>query len=386
MSEPITWRNVAAPNLAATAAFMQTGGESIDRGMTALANVAKGIADEQKGVELSSAIGALGKAKTDEERSALFDAQAARLGARGIDLKDLIAADQERHKTLQGDTKFATDQKAAVADLLTKELTQAGIKTENKTNETKFNHLLTEQAFADKTAEAELKKIASAIENDAASRAAAYSNIQSDRVMDALHTAQMNQVGKESKNQDREREAAALFFSSINDPANIDTDSAGNKSVNTKRLYDALAAKGVNPKDANAAKEIYDTAMDKDQMLKAAADNADKEEKYAFAEHEQKLRDESKMRAEALAATKATLDTDTSWLTGNFGQDKQYNSGAALVTAAYGTKYTDASGKTKYLPAAIVNELVKNNSNDGDLKEKAFVINMKKRIAELSKE
>jgi hypothetical protein len=123
------------------------------------------------------------------------------------------------------------------------------------------------------------------------------------------------------------------------------------------------------------------------EELKATASlQAANTEKRDFAKVEADLKTEAKNRDTALTSTLASLDTDTSIFTGNFGQDKQYNSGAALVTAAYGTQYTDASGKSKYVPPALINEIIKANNSDGDLNEKDFTDKMKILISQLAKE
>jgi hypothetical protein len=145
MSEPITWRSVSAPNFGASAALLNSGGETLNQGITSLANLATGIADKQKGIEVSNAVAALGKAANDSERGAIFDAQAANLRDQGIDLKDLIAADQARHLALNSDATLKSNLAMNDSNLAGNALTQAGQGIENKTLQGALDYQKTDQ-------------------------------------------------------------------------------------------------------------------------------------------------------------------------------------------------------------------------------------------------
>lgn len=174
MSEPITWRSVSAPNFGASAALLNSGGETLNQGITSLAAVAKGYADEQKGIAVSNAVADLSNTTNDADRMAAFTAHSANLKDHGIDLKDLIAANQAQHKTLQGDATFKSDQELSASNLAGNVLEQAGLGIKNKTDQSTLDNLPQVQGDAHNSALQNIRESNSNIRSSDAS--AAHSN------------------------------------------------------------------------------------------------------------------------------------------------------------------------------------------------------------------
>lgn len=172
MSEPITWRSVSAPNFGASAALLNSGGETLNQGITSLAAVAKGYADEQKGIAVSNAVADLSNTTNDADRMAAFTAHSANLKDHGIDLKDLIAANQAQHKTLQGDATFKSDQELSASNLAGNVLDQAGVIIKNKTDQSTLDNLPQVQGDAHLESKSSIKaNDASAAHSNAATTA-----------------------------------------------------------------------------------------------------------------------------------------------------------------------------------------------------------------------
>ena len=174
MSEPITWRSVSAPNFGASAALLNSGTETVNQGITSLAALAKGYADEQKGIAVSNAVADMSNATNDADLGSAFTAHSANLKDHGIDLKDLIAANQAQHKTLQGDATFASDQALSASNLAGNVLDQANQVIRNKTDQGELDNLPQVQGDAHNSALQNIRESNSSIKASDAS--AAHSN------------------------------------------------------------------------------------------------------------------------------------------------------------------------------------------------------------------
>jgi hypothetical protein len=268
MSETITWRSVAAPNFGSSAALMNAGSDSMNQGIASLAGLAKGVADEQKGIAVSNAVAALGKATNDTERGSIFDANAANLSASGIDLKDFIAANQAQHKTLQGDEAFKTNQELAASNLLANEsklktagLEQLGLGIKNQSEQKMFDHLATVQQQQDAAAALAIRvgdsNIATNASNAASHALSAAASAEHSRAL-------TGQIGKENSKTDLLRNAASKYATLLNDPSVLDTDPVTKTPViNQSKVYDLALKSGMNPIDIASGKQVYEGIIER---------------------------------------------------------------------------------------------------------------------------
>jgi hypothetical protein len=180
MSEPITWRSVSAPNFGASAALLNSGTETVNQGITSLAALAKGYADEQKGIAVSNAVADMSNATNDADLGSAFAAHSANLKDHGIDLKDLIAARQAQHTTLNSDAELKSN--LAMHDSTIKmndssmendAIKRIGYGFDNQTAEGKLKNLVLEQQDAHKSNEQNILQSNSSIATNAEQAASA---------------------------------------------------------------------------------------------------------------------------------------------------------------------------------------------------------------------
>lgn len=376
MSEPITWRSISAPNFGASAALLNSGSDTMNQGFTSLANLANGIADKQKGIEVSNAVAALGKATNDSERGAIFDANAANLSSRGIDLKDLIAADQARHLSLNSDAELVARQAMNDSNIRTNDSTIAGNVIQQKgygiANDTASKTL--ENLGVKQTDEHNLN--VSNISTNSAQAASAVASANNSN--DAISERSLARLKGEKLDAD-----TTLVLKMSQDPKYRNADGTANIAM----INEDLLAQGVPLKNIVAGIAGVDAVGRRPEQLAAAALVAEKQDKRDTFAYEQSIKDASKARDSERDSTIKRLDTDGGWYSGNFGQDSSNLDGSALITSAYGTTYTDASGKKQAVPSSIINQLVTaNQDKTGDLILEDFTNEFKKAVSRLAKE
>jgi hypothetical protein len=383
MSEPITWRSISAPNFGASAALLNSGSDTMNQGFTSLANLANGIADKQKGIEVSNAVAALGKATNDSERGAIFDANAANLRDHGIDLKDLIAADQARHLSLNSDAELVARQAMNDSNIRTND---SNIRTNDSTI---AGNVIQQKGYdiANDTASKTLENLGvkqtdehnlnvSNINTNTAQVASAVASANNSN--DAISERSLARLKGEKLDAD-----TTLVLKMSQDPKYRNADGTANIAM----MNEDLLAQGVPLKNIVAGIAGVDAVGRRPEQLAAAALVAEKQDKRDTFAYEQNIKDASKARDSERDSTIKRLDTDGGWYSGNFGQDSSNLDGSALITSAYGTTYTDASGKKQAVPSSIINQLVTaNQDKTGDLILEDFTNEFKKAVSRLAKE
>ena len=264
MSEPITWRSVSAPNFGASAALLNSGTETVNQGITSLAAVAKGYADEQKGIAVSNAVADLSNTTNDADRMAAFTAHSANLKDHGIDLKALIAANQAQHKTLQDDATFKSDQELSASNLAGNDLYQAGLEIKNRSEQKTLDHLGTVQQQQDDAAAVGLD----------VSRA----NIRSSDASAAHSNAATTALGVAAKKESDRTNSINSVFSLYQRPEFQRKDGTG---VDTGVLATEAQKLGISAENFNlglgAIKEASDQAAREAAAIKKAEDKREDE-------------------------------------------------------------------------------------------------------------
>jgi hypothetical protein len=323
----------------------------------------------------------LGKAANDSERGAIFDAQAANLRDQGIDLKDLIAADQARHLALNSDATLKSNLAMNDSNLASNVLEQAGLGIENKTNQGKLDYQVTEQTDLHAAAKQKLlESAASIVASNASAGASAASAEHSRAGTAALGDAKTEKVATEA--------GMAMLYKELTNPDNFIKDANGTPiGVDKKLAIKNTLASGVSMSNLIKGDTAYGLLTDEAAKAEAAKTVVANGEKRAFAQDEQNIKDVSKSNADAITATKNMLDTSNHWWTGNFGQDTEKLRGDAAITAAGAIRVKDPSGKEVGIsPLAIAAAVEKhthrgNWANGGDLDVEPFNETMKMEAA-----
>lgn len=375
MSEPITWRSVSAPNFGASAALLNSGGETLNQGITSLANLATGIADKQKGIEVSNAVAALGKAANDSERGAIFDAQAANLRDQGIDLKDLIAADQARHNTLNSDATLKSNLDMNASNLASNVLEQAGLTTKNLSEQKIYDHLDTVQKQADEEAALRIRVGDSSIATNAAQAAASAASANNSN--DAISERGLARLEKTKLDED-----TTLLLKLSQDPKYANADGTANMGMLTKDLQ----AAGVPLKNIVAGMGGVDVLGRREELKATASLQAANTEKRDLKQYEQNLTDASKANSDAKTSQKAAAVANSHWYT-----SAAYDAtNAAAIDSAHGAQATTSDGKMIRLdPSEISDVMVKSSipatfgeyGSGGELKTDVFLENIKSAMA-----
>jgi len=381
MSEAITWRSMAAPDFRSSAAMMSGGNETINQGINSLAALAKGYADEQKGIAVSNAVADISNTTNDADRMSVFNAHAANLKDRGIDQKDLIAANQAQRANLTAEGAARDTHDMSASNILTNTARQAGLAIENDMNRGKFDYQKTEQEQQTAKATMDLAVARSGIDVNA-------SSITSARINDALHQAQAGEIGQaraDAKAKEASTEAGmAILYKQLNNPENFIKDANGTPiGVDKKLALDKTLASNVSMSNILNGDAAMDKLTDEAAKAEAAKTTAANKEKRAFAQDEQNIKDVSKNNADAITAIKNNQDTSNHWWTGNFGQDTEKLGGDAVITAAGAIRVKDPSGKEVGISPLAIAAAVKEHShsgswvNGGDLDVDAFTKTMK---------
>lgn len=347
MSEPITWRSVSAPNFGASAALLNSGGETLNQGITSLAALAKGYADEQKGIAVSNAVADLSNTTNDADRMAAFTAHSANLKDHGIDLKDLIAANQAQHKTLQGDATFASDQALNASNLAGNVLTQAGLGIENKTKQGALDYQATEQEQKTGTYNQGILESNSNMRTNESQAASSALSAQAS----AEHSRAGTKALADAKTEkERGRNSALAYDKFASDPTMFSLDPKTRKPVlDQNKVHDAWVANGGNPLDLILGRETYKSMLETDKTEKADALESTRDYEQSNILLRQNAEDAYKEREAAITSLAATLPT------GLFGGTEDQNSGIATLRAAASQTFTDSSGHVAKVPMSIIN-------------------------------
>jgi hypothetical protein len=299
----------------------------------------------------------LGKAANDSERGAIFDAQAANLRDQGIDLKDLIAADQARHLALNSDATLKSNLAMNDSNLASNVLEQAGLGIENKTNQGALDNQLQVQGDAHN----------SALQNILESNF----TIEANKSSNALRQLQAGEIGAARKLLAEEKAATntgmAAYLKESQDLGNFT-----NGVPDRAKIIAKLSSLGVSPDimlKGFAAEKTFGGAEAIAEEAKIATAN---KEKRDFAAVEQALADASKGRTDARDALKAAQDTDTWWGSGNFGQDNEKVAGDAAISGAFATIVKDPSGKDVSFSPSDISRWATEHSDNGDLRVDEF--------------
>lgn len=363
MAEAITWRSMAAPDFRTSAYMMNVGNETINKGITSLADLAKGYVDEQKGIMSSDAIASLSGAKTDEERDNLFATLSDQLRASGIDQKELITANQAQHESFNSDATLKSNLAMNDSTMAGNAIEQKGAGILNNMNQGKFDYQVTEQQQQTDQAAMDILTGRSNIDTNAAqvdiARSKAASDALSARVSDALHKAQAGQIGKENKKEDLERNAAAQYAAILDDPSVLTKDPAtGEVVIDQSKAYDLGRARGMNPLDITLGRNAYNANTERDRTDAATLAATTKADKYAFSEHEQSLKDFAKNKADAKVAQKAGVDAGIHW----YSSDSYKASANAAVDAANAAQVVGPGGKIIRLDPSEISGLLSDSS------------------------
>lgn len=393
MGEPITWRSIAAPTLSAPAVIMRSGNDSMTKGIESLSTLAKGMADEQKGIALSDAVSVLSKAGNDNALNSAFDDRSAAFKANGLDQKDLIAAFQARHKALQEDQAFTNEFALNALKQKTEGLNQEGMVITNKTKQGELDYQPTEQKLNTATLEENLKKtqsdinvnnsnIASARARDALTRAqtvGAYNNQRLDNLRYA--EAKVKLAGTEKLGK-----AADAYFDAARNPENFTKNELGQNVVDYAKIDGMMRASGYTSQETLAGRNVTDDFLRRGEKVEAAKENAKLATKAAEAEFRQVLQDKSSDRKAALSASIGNLDADEHVWSGNWGLDSQKASGTSALTAAYNTTYENADGKeVRVDPIEIEKLRVKHSDFAGDMVAGPFMEDFSVLVSQLKK-
>jgi hypothetical protein len=359
MSEPITWRSISAPNFGASAALLNSGSDTMNQGITSLATLANGIADKQKGIEVSNAVAALGKAATDSERGAIFDANAASLGARGIDLKDLITADQAKHLSLNADATLAAHQAMNDSNIRTNDssiqndvIKRIGYGFDNQTAEGKLKNLVLEQQDAHNQSAASIRS------SDASANS---SNASAANSNDAISERKLNREERQST-----KDTANAVYGAFTDPNNITKDANGkpildvngNPTVDVGMAVTGLRKLGKSIDEINAGIANYDTTLRRPEIVAANALVAKKAEDRNLAKFTQDLKNEGELRTASKVADQAAAAAGSHGYT-----SAGYDAGvAAAIDTAYATQVTMPDGKIIRLDPIEISALRASNS------------------------
>jgi hypothetical protein len=363
MSEPITWRSVSAPNFGASAALLNSGGETLNQGITSLAAVAKGYADEQKGIAVSNAVADLSNTTNDADRMAAFTAHSANLKDHGIDLKDLIAANQAQHTTLNSDATLKSNLamhdstiKMNDSSIQNDAIKRIGYGFENQTAEGKLKNLVLEQQDAHKSNEQKLLESAANITASNASADASGASAEHSR-------AGTKALGDVALEKERGRNSALAYDKLASDPAMLSLDPVTRKPVlDQNKVHDAWVANGGNPLDLILGRETHKSMLETDKTEKADALEETRKHEGNLITLRQTAADDSKAREASLASDIATLDTD--W---NLFGDTELAKGTATLTAMYAKTYVDSKGNTVKVPTSLINAAKESAASNGDL-------------------
>ena len=352
MSEPITWRSISAPNFGASAALLNSGSDTMNQGFTSLANLANGIADKQKGIEVSNAVAALGKATNDSERGAIFDAHAANLRDHGIDLKDLIAANQAQHTTLQGDAAFKSDQELNASNLAGNVLTQAGLGIENKTKQGALDNQVLVQDDAHNSALQNILESNSSIRsNDASVNSSNASAANSNSAIKERLDAKTEKAATEA--------GMAMLYKELNNPENFIKDANGTPiGVDKKLALNKTLASGVSMSNLIKGDAAYGLLTDEAAKAEAAKTASANLETRKVEEFKQNLNDASQLVKDSKVSQKAAVAAGSHWYS-----PASYDAGnAAAVDAAHAAQVSMPDGKIIRLDPAEISALMSDNS------------------------
>ena len=360
MSEPITWRSVSAPNFGASAALLNSGTETVNQGITSLAALAKGYADEQKGIAVSNAVADLSNATNDADLGSAFAAHSANLKDHGIDLKDLIAARQAQHKTLQGDATFKSAQELSASNLAGNVLDQANQGIKNKTDQGELDYQKTDQ---EQKIAAAAQGILESNSNMRTNESQASSAALSARSSAAHNDAATKALGDAALEKERVRNSALAYDKFASDPTMFSLDPKTRKPVlDQNKIHDAWVANGGNPLDLILGRETYKSMLETDKKEKAAALESTRDYEQSNILLEQNAQDSYKEREAAILSLSATLPT------GLFGGTEDQNSGIATIRAAASQTFTDSDGHVAKVPMSIINAAKQAAApNNGDL-------------------
>ena len=379
MSNAITWRNVDAPDLRSSAAIMNAGNESINQGISSLAALAKGYADEQKGIAVSNAVADLSNTTNDADRRSVFAAHSAKLRDSGIDLKEFIAADQAKHASITADG-VASDNHAMSVSTIDKNksgietdaLGRVGLAIKNQSDQKIFDHLGVVQEQKDAAAAMDLAVSRANIHSSDASAAA--SGASAKNSIDAI--SERGLVRKERlAREDTQNEVARALL----DPDNATgVDANGNPVIDIGKVVANELKLKRNILDINAGIADYDTTQRRPEIVALKAAAAKKLEDRDLASFKQSLETNTTDRKDAKTALQAAQDTDT-W----FGQDTDKIAGDAAIASAFATRVKDPSGKEVSFSPADIQRFVTESSSGGDITIDKFNNRLKMEAAAL---
>jgi hypothetical protein len=304
--------------------------------------------------------------RSESERGAIFDAQAANLRDQGIDLKDLIAADQARHLALNSDATLKSNLAMQDSTMQTNALERIGLNTKNQSEQKIFDHLGVVQGQEDADAALRIRLGDSNIATNAAQAASAAASANNSN--DAINERGLARLEKTKLDED-----TTLLLKLSQDPKYANADGTANMGMLTKDLQ----AAGVPLKNIVAGMGGVDVLGRREELKATASLQAANKEKRDFAAVEQALADASKGRADSRDALKAAQDTDTNWFTGNFGQDNEKVAGDAAISGAFATIVKDPSGKDVSFSPSDISRWAAEHSDKGDLRVNEFNTRLK---------
>jgi hypothetical protein len=342
---------------------MNQGNDSMNQGIASLAGLAKGYADEQKGIAVSNAVAALSNTKNDAERTSVFDSHAANLRDHGIDLKDLIAANQAQHTSLNSDATLKGNLDMNASNIARNDSTIAGNVVQQKgygiANDSALKtleNLGVVQTDTHNAALQNLEQSAAAIRSSDASAAASGASAEHSRAM-------TGQIGKENSKTELQRNAAANYAKLLNDPSVMSKDPVtGTTVVDQSKVYDLAMAGGMNPLDLIVGKNAYATITERDRTDAASTEAAKQKEARSLSSFNQSLKDDGEVRKLGVDSSIAALDTD--W---NMFGDTDLAKGTATLRAAASKTFVDAEGNTAKVPLLVIDAAKERAAPNGDL-------------------
>lgn len=358
---------MTAPNFGSSAAMINDGNATINQGITSLAALAKGYADEQKGIAVSNAVADMSNATNDADLGSAFAAHSANLKDHGIDLKDLIAARQAQHTTLNSDAELKSNLAMQDSTMQTNALERIGLNTKNQSEQKMFDHLGVVQGQQDAEAALKIRVGDSTIATQAGQLDVARSNAASSALSAAASAehsrAATAALGDVALEKERGRNSALAYDKLSSDPAMLSLDPATGKPVlDQNKVHDAWIANGGNPLDYIVGKATYNSMLETDKIDAAKALVETRKHEGNLITLRQTAADDSEARKASLASDIATLDTD--W---NLFGDTELAKGTATLTAMYAKTFVDSKGNTVKVPTSLINAAKESAASNGDL-------------------
>jgi hypothetical protein len=347
-----------------SAAIMNAGNESINQGITSLAALAKGYADEQKGIAVSNAVADMSNATNEADLGSAFAAHSANLKDHGIDLKELIAARQAQHTSNNSDAELAARQAlnaSAIAmnnsTIAGNDVRQAGDLIDNNTKQGVLDNQV--QAFGDAH-----NTVLSNIANNNAQTAIAQTNANTNA---SQAKAAINELALKRSLVEATEKAQNRFVTLGQDVNYRNADGTSNMGM----IVDTMQKEGYTIPNIGAGKQLSDNLGDRANKLAAAAKEAEVITDRETKKYEQTIKDAGDSRKASLKSRIDGLDTDT--LTSPFGGgDREKFDGASVLTSAYAAQARDDSGKMGPIPTTVLDKIYDLHSSSGDIKTKEY--------------